>query len=76
MSKAQGLLKRINEDLKSLQGMSKRLPKEDRASLNSIVGEFGSFEKSLQGEVSEPKEQKLTGQLDINEGPDSERLRI
>ena len=76
MSKAQGLLKRINEDLKSLQGMAKTLPKNDRESLDSIVSKFGGFEKSLNDEVSEEKEIKVSGQMDINAAPDSERSRI
>ena len=76
MSKAQGLLKRINEDLKSLQGMAKTLPKNDRESLDSIVSKFGDFEKSLNDEVSEEKEIKVSGQMDINAAPDSERSRI
>lgn len=74
--KAEALLKRINEDMATLQGMAKSLPKADRDSLGSIVTSFGTFEKSLQDEVTEPKVEKTTGQMDVNASSGSEQLRI
>ena len=76
MSKAKSLLKRINEDFKSLQGMASALPKSDRDSLDSIVKSFGGFEKSLTEEIQPVKDPKPVGQIDVNAATDSERLRI
>lgn len=73
MGKAEGLLKRISEDLKELNSLGKALPKSDQEKLGGIVSSFESFSKSLESEPEE-KQVKTVGVIPFGAKSDSEMI--